>query len=157
MLDFDHPAVAAFSPARIEDLALSDRPDRRSALCGKVHAVVGTIHLENGVKTGAGKLGTDADKLQREAKKSACHRSAVEIIIAAFSLLFLEINGKKFLSGIDQFGSQNLEGSFTFPALAGPLFVQKLESISLLDILFKIDLPGEEISPLRNYNLIQAI
>src|SRR5574341_899295 len=150
VLHFDHSAVAALSPSGVENLAPRDRPDRSPPFSAEVHAVVGTIHLENRVKAGVGKLRADAGELQRKAQERPRQRSAVEIVITALALFLLEINGKELLTGVDQLGGQDAEGGLIFLALARPLLVDKLKGIPSLNVLMEVDLPGKDIGQLRH-------
>src|SRR3989338_6918755 len=145
MLDFYHSAVAALSPSGVEDLALRHRPDRSPPFGAEVHAVVGTIHLENRVKTGVRVPGADAGELQGKAQEGPGQRSAVEIVITAFALFLLEIDGEEFLAGVDQLGGQDAEGGVILLALARLLLVDELKGIPWQDVLMEVDLPGKDI------------
>ena len=79
----------------------------------------------------------------------------LKIVVVPLAALFFKVNRGQLLPGIHELGSENTQRRFSL-AFPAPFFVKYFEGIAFLDILFDIDVPGKNVSQLRNQRSLQS-
>jgi hypothetical protein len=118
-------------PTPVGDFAVAHSSDRCSPLGDEVYSTVGTLDLENRVKTAIGEGGADAAELDRVREKGAGKRPPFEIVVAALAIFILKIKGKVFLPSVDQFRGQDAKGFLFLASLPILPLEENPEGISL--------------------------
>src|SRR5690348_1842923 len=106
VLQDDNIAVAAL-PASKCDCPIRCGLDSRTRRRRIINAAMRTPRLENGMKPGAGKTGTDTGKLQRRTQECFPQILAIGSVITAFSIFSLKVYSPMRCSLIDEFHCQN--------------------------------------------------
>src|SRR5258706_14112580 len=99
MLDVNGFAVAT-APTGLGNDSVPHGANRSATLGSKIATGVGQIGFQDRVKTGLGEQRSDACEFQREPQKAARQALPFTIIVVALTLLLLEIDRRKFLSGV---------------------------------------------------------